>query len=55
MDEVKVIAPTFSDSALSIWLTSMTESNGCIHDIEHYSEGGNMWLVCKKCEKSWVV
>ena len=37
------------------WKKSMIESNGCVHDIEHYSEDGNMWLVCKKCDKSWVV
>lgn len=45
----------FSDPLLSEWKQSMIESNRCVHDIEHYSEDGYMWLVCKKCEKSWVV
>ena len=47
--------PILSNPAMAEWKKSMIESNGCVHDIEHYSEDDNMWLVCKKCDKSWVV
>jgi hypothetical protein len=37
------------------YFDSMVKSDGCVHNNEIYIEDQRMYLICKKCDKSWPV